>query len=168
MMFNYQEGSPTYRSAWGACFSLFFIILTLSYTIEQILTLHYYKGTSITTSVMHDNLDESAVFTHEDELMVAFGVLDFRTSDYYDPLGRPLDYFFTLEATQELFDFGKITYSSLDVHACTESELENFYPVKENEARAWQLVKVHLYCFDMNKFAIQGGKFSPIYQRPHI
>ena len=98
MLFNYQEGSPAYRSAWGACFSLCFIILTLSYTIEQVITLYYYKGTSITTSVMHDNLDESAVFTHEDELMIGFTVLDFRTPDFQDPLGRPIDYFFTIEA----------------------------------------------------------------------
>lgn len=54
MMFNYQEGSSAYRSAWGSCLSLLFLLLTLSYTVVQVETLRNYKATAITMSTQYD------------------------------------------------------------------------------------------------------------------
>lgn len=106
--------------------------------------------------------------THEDGIMIAFGVLDFRTPTYEDPQGRPLDYYFDIAVQQEGFDYGLREYSSLDVRQCTEDDFEKFFEPEDKFADSFNRTKHFMQCADMTKFVIQGSSFSPKYQRPYI
>ena len=72
--------------------------------------------------------------------MVAFGILDYRKPTFEDPYGRPLEEFFTIEATLETFRDGNSTFTPIGVHKCTEGDLAKFYPPKEMDERPWAIV----------------------------
>ena len=99
-MFNIDDGAPIYRSALGACFTIFIAIVTLSFTIQQIGVVIEHKGTLFTTSIAINAVSDDEEFTVNNGFFIAFGIVDETTGGQGDPNGVPLEEYFTIEATQ--------------------------------------------------------------------
>ena len=62
---NYENGSSSYRSAIGSCFSIFIFLLTIVYSIQTFQIFLGYKGTQFSTSTNNSFHDSSYIFTQE-------------------------------------------------------------------------------------------------------
>ena len=76
MGFNYQNGSQTYRSAFGACLYALMVFTTLVFAIQQSIVMYNRSATLFLTNVMHDYLDEEYSFGFDDGFMIAFALHD--------------------------------------------------------------------------------------------
>ena len=66
------------------------MMLTLSFTLQSIIILYGRKGTVFTTTNEKESND-GRIFTAEDGLQFAIGILDYASDDYDDVLGRKFD-----------------------------------------------------------------------------
>ena len=65
MLFNYEEGNQTYRSATGSCISILSMLFTLIFFAQQAVVLSQFKGTTFSSTLVEDNLSRD--FTYEGE-----------------------------------------------------------------------------------------------------
>ena len=76
--FNFHHGNSEFRSVTGSCISLLILLLTLVFTVGQIIVLYRYNGTIFTQSEVLDYFDEDDdfVFEEKDGLHFAVGIFD--------------------------------------------------------------------------------------------
>ena len=75
--FNYGEGSgATYRSTLGAFVYLSIMLLTLAFTVQQIVVMYTRGLTTITTSELKDYQELGFSFKPENGFRMAFMILD--------------------------------------------------------------------------------------------
>lgn len=71
------------------------MMITISFLFKKLIVLHGRQGTLFTTTIEKDeNIDR--IFTAEDGLQFAIGIIDFDTDDFEDNLGRELEDYLTL------------------------------------------------------------------------
>ena len=71
------------------------MMITISFLFKKLIVLHDRQGTLFTTTIEKDeNIDR--IFTAEDGLQFAIGIIDFDTDDFEDNLGRELEDYLTL------------------------------------------------------------------------
>ena len=81
MLFNYEEGNQTYRSATGSCISILSMLFTLIFFVQQAVVLSQYKGTTFTSTLVQDYL--STDFTYEGEKFpIAISIIDGAEPDF--------------------------------------------------------------------------------------
>ena len=71
------------------------MMLTLSFTVQSLIVLNDRKGTVFTTTIEKESND-GRVFTEEDGLQFAIGVVDYGADDYGDVLGRKFEDYIAL------------------------------------------------------------------------
>ena len=54
------------------------------------------------------------------------------------------------------------------MHPCTDEELAEFYPVKNNFKGTYKQVRPYLYCPNYEQMTIQGGIYSSSFIKPMI
>ena len=80
MLFNYEEGNQTYRSATGSCISILAMLFTLIFLVQQAVVLNSYKATTFTSTLVQDYL--STDFTYEgEEFPIAIAMFDGAETD---------------------------------------------------------------------------------------
>ena len=81
VLFNYEEGNQTYRSATGSCISILSMLFTLIFFVQQAVVLSQYKGTTFTSTLVQDYL--STDFTYEgEEFPIAISIIDGAEPDF--------------------------------------------------------------------------------------
>ena len=81
MLFKYEEGNQTYRSATGSCISILSMLFTLIFFVQQAVVLRSHKGTTFTSTLVQDYL--SPDFTYEgEEFPIAISLIDVAEPDY--------------------------------------------------------------------------------------
>ena len=78
------------------------MMLTLSFTVQSLIVLNDRKGTVFTTTIEKESND-GHVFTEEDGLQFAIGVVDYGADDYGDVLGRKFEDYITLYVYMSFF-----------------------------------------------------------------
>ena len=97
MIFNFEGGNSTYRTASGACISLITWLVTLIFFVQQVQVLIERKGTTFSFSLAQDYLDVDDSFTKDDGIIIAVGVIDFS-----DARNNAIDNEIEIEFTQRL------------------------------------------------------------------
>ena len=90
MLFNFANGSTTYRSSIGSCFNVAIFVLTFGFMTQQINVLLSRRDTMFTTSIEYGYFEPEYELRRSDDFnfMLAFAVVDVRGVDFVDYLGR--------------------------------------------------------------------------------
>ena len=84
--------------------------MTISFAISQLIYLISYSGTNFTSSIDYGGIKSSYEFTYDsDQFMMSFLIADRRTADFKDPLDRPIEEFFNIEAGIVTNGYGNLT-----------------------------------------------------------
>ena len=85
--FNFSEESSVYSSVCGSILTCIVMMLTLVFTLQGIIVLEGRRDTLFTTTQeLEANADR--IFTAEDGLQFAIGIIDYAADDFEDGLGR--------------------------------------------------------------------------------
>ena len=149
-----------YRTALGSILSILIATLTISFAISQLKLLSSFGGTNFTSSIDEEGIGSRYEFTYDtEEFAISFMISDVRTADFNDPLGRPIEEFFDIEAGIVHNDYGNITRIKLESHPCTDEDMNKFFPINEK----WKWIERLFYkvhepaCFDMDEVKLLGG-----------
>ena len=144
--------------------SIIIMAMTVGFAIQQIMVLMSYRGTSFTTSILYDEIDQSYEFGYEsDGFMMAFSLIDARAPDFQDPQNRTWEEIFDVQAGLWYRQYGNDIREVLETHVCTEEDYKKFYPVegKWKDAKDFLESQGRWICFNTSEIYIKSGKFDP-------
>ena len=73
--FNFSENSSDFKSCAGALFTCLVMLVTLAFTVQNVIVLKEYQGTRFMNSI-EKNGNLGKTFSEEDGLQFAIGVID--------------------------------------------------------------------------------------------
>ena len=138
------------------------MMLTLSFTVQSLIVLKDRKGTVFTTTIEKESND-GRIFTAEDGLQFAIGVVDYDTDadDYGDVLGRDFEDYIALSVWMIYYaedDTEVPDWFEIETHRCTDEELgldtssdsspTKFYPHTASSLSAVKGRSHVFHCFD--------------------
>ena len=124
--FNFHHGNSEFRSVTGSCISLLILLLTLVFTLAQIIVLYRYNGTIFTQSEVLDYLDDDFVFEEKDGLHFAVGIFD--RNDNPENIAL-LHQIFSLKAVMADATDEQKPIKEMQFYKCTQEDYDKFYPV---------------------------------------
>ena len=114
--FNYENGSPEYRTACGSSLSVFVAFITLTFFANKIIVMATHKGSNFSTLSADNYFTYNDTFTQEDDFRLAFG-LD----------GQVDDLELSVKMSYSNYLVGEFNETTFELHTCTEEELGEFY-----------------------------------------
>lgn len=137
------------------------MMLTLSFSLQSVIILEGRRDTLFTTTNEKDS-NANRIFTADDGLQFAIGIIDYGTEDYTDVEGRNFDEYLELYVYNWYFtqDTSAEVPESFEIksHICTEEELgllessdsnsSKFYPHSESGLSAIKERSQVFHCFD--------------------
>ena len=143
--------------------TLFIALITLVFITQQTIVLVKRQGTSFKQQSVLGYYENDFVFDHEQGLNIAFGLIDMRNALLADAkLNRPLEEFATLRAFKNVRAINREYDEEIEIHRCTEEELDNFYPFnKSQKSFEWVIYRLPvLYCVDPSDLVLKGDQYS--------
>ena len=151
VQFSYERDSQTYRSPAGACFSLLAMFITIVFCVQQAIVMLEYKGTTFTSSLLRDHLDNSFTY-YGHEFPIAIAMYDIYQPDFITRSGVNFKvYLEQFNPTKALNSDILSSRESIETHSCSDEELSKFYDVPEINKLQYEAIKPQLHCFDLSK-----------------
>ena len=136
----------------------FVLVLTLIFTLQSIIILNGRKGTLFTTT-LEKEANADRIFTAEDGLQFAIGIIDYGSDDFEDMEGRNFNNYLYLWVEMEYYAEDDTTIVpedfELETHRCTDEELglsdtssSKFYAHSKSSLVAIQGRSHVFHCFD--------------------
>ena len=130
------------------------MLTTVLYMVSNFSAVFTHTKSTINTSTLVSKFSQDDVFTQDDGFRIAFGLQS--RSDFgleFEVVINTWDY--TKEPLEEI-------YTQLELHACTDEELKQFYPIELQKKKEFQNFKDILKCFDHSKVKLAGNYDSSI------
>lgn len=94
--------------------------------------------------------------------MFAFAIIDQRTEDGSFPFEEKMEDLFEIKAVRAVFISDTAYYEQvdIDIHTCTDEEIEQFYEPDKYVAQYLPVFRSRLLCLDSDQLILSGDQWS--------
>ena len=116
-----------------------------------------HKGSNLGSFNLNSHFTHNDTSTADNGFRLAIGIFNY-DEEIYDKLELYAAVWsadFTIDPPLDLF-------TEVELHSCTNEELDSFYPINESQKNEFKTLKSILKCFDHSKLKLAGNYHSSV------